>query len=29
VEEGAIARDRWESYDALLSELESAPREWE
>ena len=29
VEEGAIARDRWESYRALLDELESAPREWE
>jgi ribosome biogenesis GTPase len=29
VEEGAIARDRWESYGALLEELESAPREWE
>jgi ribosome biogenesis GTPase len=29
VEEGAIARDRWESYGALLGELESAPREWE
>lgn len=29
VEEGAIARDRWESYRALLEELESAPREWE
>ena len=29
VEQGAIARDRWESYGALLAELESAPREWE
>jgi ribosome biogenesis GTPase / thiamine phosphate phosphatase len=29
VEEGAIARDRWESYVTLLAELESAPREWE
>ena len=29
VEEGAIARDRWESYRALLDELENAPREWE
>lgn len=29
VEQGAIARDRWESYVALLEELESAPREWE
>jgi ribosome biogenesis GTPase / thiamine phosphate phosphatase len=29
VEEGAIGRDRWESYCALLGELESAPREWE
>ncbi|MGN6391292.1 MAG: ribosome small subunit-dependent GTPase A [Gemmatimonadales bacterium] len=29
VEGGAIARDRWESYLVLLSELESAPEEWE
>ena len=29
VEQGAIARDRWESYAALVEELESAPREWE
>ena len=29
VEQGAIAQDRWESYGALLAELESAPREWE
>jgi ribosome biogenesis GTPase len=29
VEQGAIARDRWESYCALLAELEAAPREWE
>lgn len=29
VEQGAIARDRWESYVALLQELEEAPREWE
>jgi len=29
VDAGAIARDRWESYVALLGELESAPREWE
>jgi ribosome biogenesis GTPase len=29
VKEGAIAEDRWESYRALLDELESAPREWE
>jgi ribosome biogenesis GTPase len=29
VEEGAIAPDRWESYRALLAELESAPRAWE
>jgi ribosome biogenesis GTPase len=29
VEQGAIGRDRWESYCALLTELESAPREWE
>ena len=29
VEQGAIAQDRWESYGALLAELESAPRQWE
>ena len=29
VEQGAIAQDRWESYGALLAELESAPRDWE
>lgn len=29
VEGGAIARDRWESYLVLLSELENAPEEWE
>jgi ribosome biogenesis GTPase / thiamine phosphate phosphatase len=29
VEQGAIAQDRWESYGALLTELESAPRDWE
>ena len=29
VEQGAIAPDRWESYVALLTELESAPKEWE
>lgn len=29
VEAGTIARDRWESYLALLEELESAPEEWE
>lgn len=29
VEEGAIAKDRWESYLILLAELESAPQEWE
>jgi ribosome biogenesis GTPase / thiamine phosphate phosphatase len=29
VEQGAIGQDRWESYCALLAELESAPREWE
>lgn len=29
VEQGAIARDRWESYCALLAELENAPRDWE
>lgn len=29
VEEGAIAKDRWESYLVLLAELESAPQEWE
>jgi ribosome biogenesis GTPase len=29
VEQGAIGRDRWESYCTLLTELESAPREWE
>lgn len=29
VEQGAIAQGRWESYGALLAELESAPRQWE
>ena len=29
VERGAVARDRWESYLILLSELENAPEEWE
>jgi ribosome biogenesis GTPase len=29
VEGGAVARDRWESYLVLLSELENAPEEWE
>jgi len=29
LESGAIARDRWESYLALLDELENAPAEWE
>lgn len=29
VEQGAIAKDRWESYMTLLEELESAPKEWE
>jgi len=29
VEQGAIAQDRWESYGAMLDELESAPRDWE
>ena len=29
LERGAIDRDRWESYLALLDELESAPAEWE
>lgn len=29
LEEGAIARDRWESYLVLLDELVSAPKEWE
>ncbi|HET7425603.1 MAG TPA: ribosome small subunit-dependent GTPase A, partial [Gemmatimonadales bacterium] len=29
VEGGAVARDRWESYLILLSELENAPEEWE
>jgi len=29
VDAGTIARDRWESYLALLEELESAPEEWE
>lgn len=29
VEGGGIARDRWESYLVLLSELENAPEEWE
>ena len=29
VEAGAIARDRHESYLAILAELESAPRDWE
>jgi putative ribosome biogenesis GTPase RsgA len=29
LEGGGIARDRHESYLALLEELESAPREWE
>jgi ribosome biogenesis GTPase len=29
VEEGAIGRDRWESYRTLLEELETAPRAWE
>ena len=29
VEQGAIGRDRWESYLILLEELETAPREWE
>jgi ribosome biogenesis GTPase len=29
VDAGAIARDRWESYLALLAELESEPAEWE
>ena len=29
VDAGAIARDRWESYLALLAELEGEPAEWE
>jgi ribosome biogenesis GTPase len=29
MEQGAIGRDRWESYLILLAELETAPREWE
>jgi ribosome biogenesis GTPase len=29
VETGAVRRDRWESYQVLLEELESAPEEWE
>jgi ribosome biogenesis GTPase len=29
VEQGAIARNRWESYVTLLEELEAAPKEWE
>ncbi|MEO6057065.1 MAG: ribosome small subunit-dependent GTPase A [Gemmatimonadales bacterium] len=29
VDDGTIARDRWESYLVLLEELESAPEEWE
>jgi ribosome biogenesis GTPase len=29
VETGAVRRDRWESYQVLLEELESAPAEWE
>jgi ribosome biogenesis GTPase / thiamine phosphate phosphatase len=29
VDGGAVGRDRWESYLALLEELESAPEEWE
>ena len=29
VESGAIARDRWESYQRLLEETEAEPKEWE
>jgi ribosome biogenesis GTPase len=29
VETGVVRRDRWESYQVLLEELESAPEEWE
>ncbi len=29
VENGVVRRDRWESYQVLLEELESAPEEWE
>ena len=29
VENGVVRRDRWESYQVLLEELESAPAEWE
>jgi len=29
VDQGAIAKDRWESYMTLLEELERAPKEWE
>lgn len=29
LEEGAVARDRWESYLVLLEELKAAPKDWE